>query len=278
MSSSGRWPLLPSLPVSAVPFTGPYGSSITELPNKGPTVEALKRAISRLGYIEWKGLGFTQFWPYDGAFDRGFRKWQRELEMPGDGLYGEQEWKAMRAARVPKSRPNAGEFALDQYAQKLIKDEWEAAHVPDEEDFRAAVTEFCLLAEKNEDAWHYVQYRPFPVAVNPSASSLKADCSSYVVMAYHWAMTKSGLAVPDPAGFNWAGFGNTETEDDHPSVLSGLYRVGDLAHYVGHVTLCRKAGTATTAIFSSHGQEAGPMPVSLYYRRDFRKVVRPPLK
>jgi hypothetical protein len=267
-----------TLSVAKVPYTGPYASTATKHPNKGPTVEALKRAVSRLGFITWKGTEFTQFWPHDGEFDRGFRKWQRSLEMPGDGVYGEQEWKAIRAAKVPKGSPNAGEYALDDYAQKLIQKEWKDEHVPDQEDFRKALTEFCLLAEANEDAWHYRQARPVDVTVDPGASYIWSDCSGFVIQAYHWAMQKSGLVVPDPSKQGWSGYGNTEWyEDDHPSVLSGYYRVGDLAHYSGHVTICRKAGTTTSGIFSSHGQEAGPIPTNVYYRRDFRKVVRPPL-
>ena len=266
------------LPIAKCPYTGPYGSSGTKFPNRGPTVEALKRAVSRAGFISWKD-NFTQYWPEDGELDKGFRRWQRDKGLPGDGIYGQQEWKAMRATKVPVGQPHAGEYAFDDYACKLILEEWTQENVPDEADFRAALSEFCLAAEQNEDAWHYRQQRPVDITVNPKASYVWSDCSGYVIQAYHWAMTKSGLAVPDPAKQGWTGFGNTDYyEDDHPSVTSGLYKVGDLAHYPGHVTLCRKAGTATTAVFSSHGQEAGPVPTNIYYRRDFRKVVRPPLK
>jgi hypothetical protein len=184
----------------------------------------------------------------------------------------------MRQQKVPAGKPNAGEYALDDYAQKLIKEEWEAENVPSVDDFRKALTEFCLAAERNEDAWHYRQARPVDVTVSPSASYIWSDCSGFVIQAYHWAMEKSGLTVPDPSKQGWTGYGNTDYyEDDHPSVLSGSYRVGDLAHYSGHVTICRKAGTSSTAIFTSHGQEAGPVPTSLYYRSDLRKIVRPPL-
>lgn len=265
------------VPVKAAPFTGPYASAATKLPHEGPTVEALKRALSRLGYMAWKGLAFTASWPADGELDRAFRKWQRDLEMPGDGVYGEQEWKALRVAKVPAGAPNAGEPALDSYAQNLIREEWEASHVPDEEDVRAAIAEFCRLAEANEPAWHYSQYRPVDVSCDPSASYLRYDCSSYVLTAYHYAKRKTGLDVPDPAKQGWTGYGNTDYhEDDHPRV-SAPYKVGDLAHYNGHVTICRKAGDARTAVFSSHGQEAGPHPCSLHYRSDLRFVVRPPL-
>lgn len=265
------------LTVKAVPYTGPYSNADTKLPSKGPTVEALKRALSRLGYMDWKGLDFTQAWPKGGVFDVAFRKWQRDLELPADGVYGQQTWKNIRAEKVPAGSPHAGEYALDAYAKKLIRDEWRAEHVPDEDDFRAAITQFCLAAEKNEDAWHYRQIRPIDVTVEPTQSYVVSDCSGFVIQAYHWAMVKSGLVVPDPSKQGWTGYGNTEMyENDHPRVQAP-FKVGDLAHYPGHVTICRKPGTVTTAVFTSHGQEAGPLPTSVNYRSDFSYVVRPPL-
>ena len=100
----------------------------------------------------------------------------------------------------------------------------------------------------------------------------------YVIQAYHYAGRKTSLAVPDPSKQDYTGYGNTDYyEDDHTHVTAP-YKVGDLAHYSGHVTLCRRAGDAQTAVFSSHGSEAGPIPTSLHYRSDLRFVVRPPLK
>lgn len=269
------------LTVQQCPYTGPYASTATKFPSEGPTVVALKRAISRLGYMEWKGTEFTDKWPAGQALDKGFRHWQLDCDMPADGVYGQQAWKHMRAAKV-KSGAHAGEYALDKLALRLIRDDWEAHNVPDEVDFRVALTRFCLLAEANEDAWHYRQARPVDVVVNPSAGYIWSDCSGYVIQAYHWAMTQSGFTVPDPSkgggAAPWSGYGNTDWyEDDHPHVTDGVFKVGDLAHYNGHVTLCRKAGGEVTAVFSSHGQEAGPQPVSLHYRSDLRFVCRPPL-
>jgi hypothetical protein len=260
------------------PFTGPYASDATKHPHEGPTIEAIKRALARLGYMTWKGLDFTQRWPAGGELDKAFRKWERDKELPGNGTYGEQEWKFLRYEKV-KEGPNAGKNALDSYACKLIRTDWAEQNVPDEQDFRAALVKFCLAAERNEPRWHYRMMRPLDVSVEPTASYVVSDCSMYVIQAYHWAMGKSGLVVPDPSKQGWSGYGNTsEHEDDHPRVSDGNYKVGMLAHYSGHVTLCRKPGTATTAVWSSHGQEAGPIPVSLSYRNDLRFVVIPPLR
>jgi hypothetical protein len=262
--------------IKTAPYTGVYASDATKHPSKGPTVEAIKRALARLDYMDWKGTDFTQLWPAGGELDKAFRKWERDHELPGDGVYGEQEWKYLRACKIP-SGPKKGQHALDRYACDLIRADWAEQNVPDEQDFRVKLTEYCLRAEVNENAWHYVQYRPVDVSVEPNASYVRADCSSFVIMAYYWAAQKSGLQVPDPAKQGWSGYGNTEEhENDHPRV-SEPFKVGDLAHYPGHVTLCRRPGTATSAVFTSHGTEAGPIPTQIHYRSDFLYVVRPPL-
>lgn len=269
------------LTVKQVPYTGPFSSDATKFPHFSPTIEALKRAVSRLGYIEWKGLDFTQAWPADGVFDKGFRKWQQDEQLPADGVYGNQTWKEMRTAKVPAGRPNAGEYALDKYACKLIRDEWAAENVPDEADFRAALVLFCQKGFRNEDNWHYHAIRPLDVTIEPDAAYIVSDCSFSVKQGYKWSSTRSGLVVPDPAvGHNWDGYGNTDSLAENPRI-SSPYKVGDVALYsggTGHATMCYRAGDAWTSSWWSHGQEAGPMPTSLHYRSDLRFVVRPPLK
>jgi hypothetical protein len=259
-------------------YTGPYASTNTKYPSKGPTVIALKRALARLGLMEWKGTQFTDEWPAGQALDQAFRTWQLSKYLPSDGIYGQQAWKVMRYQKVMDGT-HKGDWAFDAYALNLINDEWAEGQVPDEEDVRLKIVDFCRVAESNEDAWHYRQARPVDVSVDPAASYVWSDCSGYVIQAYHYAKRKTGVLVPDPAIQGWTGYGNTDWyEDDHPKVSDGRFKVGDLAHYNGHVTLCRKAGGEVTAIWSSHGQEAGPQPVSLHYRPDLRFVVRPPLK
>jgi hypothetical protein len=76
------------------------------------------------------------------------------------------------------------------------------------------------------------------------------------------------------------GFAVHNTWDDldgHPTVTSGNYIVGDLAHYQGHVTICKKAGDHLGSLWSSFGSEPKPKEVTLHYRGDLAKVVRPPL-
>jgi hypothetical protein len=256
-----------------VPYTGRYASTKTKLPSKGETVLALKIALKRLRFLD--DANMDQVWRE--GMDVAFRKWQRSVDLPGHGVYGQQEWKAMRRQRLP-----SGEYALNKQARQLIRkdraDQLKELAEERRDLIRKFIAEFCVRAEANEDRWHYSQARPVDVSVDPRASYVRSDCSGYVIQAYYYARTKTGFAVPDPSKQNWTGYGNTDYyEDDHPPVTNGRYLVGDLAHYHGHVSICRRAGSATTAVFSSHGSEAGPVPTSLHYRGDLRKVVRPSL-
>lgn len=102
-----------------VPFTGPYGLPDSGLKSKGPTAKALKRGMSRLGFMEWD--------EFDEHFNENLAdalsKWD-----PGHSGYGEGRWEEIRKAKVPKGMAHAGEWALDVPAQELIRDEWAAAH------------------------------------------------------------------------------------------------------------------------------------------------------
>jgi hypothetical protein len=259
------------------PYTGPlFGPSHPRGPNKSGTAEAIGRAMVRLGFLN-AALG-----ELDEHFNKGkelaVQKWQRTLPNVQDtGQYGRGSWLALRAAKVQKPKPHAGEYALDGPALKLILADWKAQQAPDVDDVRAAIADFCLRAEAVEARWHYSQRRPYTGRGDTPERDHVNDCSSYVCLAYFWAKEQTKVAVPDPSGHSYSGAGNTWDDlDGHPKV-SGNYRVGDLAHYDGHVTICRKAGDASSSIWSSFGQESGPEARQLFYRDDFMMVVRPPL-
>lgn len=103
------------------PDTTPYGLPQSGLRSKGPTVVALKRAMSRLGHMDW------------GVFDEHFNHvlsnalshWD-----PGHTGYGKGRWTKIRSARVPKGMDHAGEYALDGVALGLIRQDWLEQHPP----------------------------------------------------------------------------------------------------------------------------------------------------
>lgn len=194
-----------------------------------------------------------------------FKKAAQKAGLPQYGVVGPALYRAMGGG-------DSG--AYDAYAARLLRS---YTRSESERRVRAQISRFCLAAEANEAAWHYSQARPISVSVAPGDPYVRSDCSGYVIQAYHFARRMTGIDVPDPSKWNYTGYGNTDLhEDDHPRV-SAPYRVGDLAHYRGHVTICRAAGNAATAIWSSHGSEEGPVAVGLDYRDDLRFVVRPPL-
>ena len=257
----------------------------------GPDVIAYKRALSRAQrWLPWNPPGWDD--SYSNAFSHGksagdidvsgVAGFQSQAGIEASGCLDEATFEVLRTSLVPKKPrvEHAGEPLFDLVCISLLQQSAEqfAARSPDEDDIRGAIAEFCMKAEANEPRWHYSQNRPVRLGVNPSASSVTSDCSGIIIQAYDFAKRKTGLDVPDPAKQRWSGYGNTDLfEDDHPRVTDGDYQVGDLAHYHGHVTICRKAGDATTALWTSHGQESGPESHSLHYRSDFRFVVRPPV-
>lgn len=264
------------LTATAVPFTGPYyGPSSTHGPMKGPTAKALKRALIRLKYFNGDLSKLDDH--YNRGLETSMKKWQRSLaDVQPSGQYGRGSWEALRGAKVLDG-PHKGEYALDAPAQKLIQAEWKADQLPTDEDARKAITAYCVAAEGAEEVWHYSQRRPFTgIGDAPTAGHIN-DCSGYAVLVYAYAAKVTGLKIDDPSKHQYTGYGNTWDDLDGHERVSGSYRVGDLAHFDGHVMICRTAGDSNTSIWSSMGSEGGPKAERLFYRDDFLFVVRPPL-
>lgn len=258
---------------------------------QGDDVLAMKRAMSHAQrWLPWepsqwdnryrktfalgKGTGAVA-----GSGVRGFQRQEwRGQPAKQTGVVDDETYQRIRRALIPVG-PREGAHILDAVAIGLIKDAiWEFSDDAKLAKIRAAITDFCLRAESIEEIWHYSQRRPYTgLGVVPERTH-ENDCSSYVILAYYWAREKTGILVPDPSGYRYSGYGNTwDNLDGHPRVYSGNYRVGDLAHYNGHVTICRKQGDASSSVWSSFGSEGGPEQFPLYYRGDLRFVCRPAL-
>lgn len=274
---------LPKLTERQVPYTGPYfgpGNVGKQPVSEGKTAEALKRAMSRLGYMPW--VDFTQH--YGPVLTEAMKEWQKKSGIsPATGQYGTQSWDAIKKATVV--RDGKVEYALDRYARKLIQDE---AAVTSESDDEALVQKFIVewwtIAIAHAPLWTYDEFhRPghFPA---PPEKGGKCDCSLAVIYAHRYAKEKTGFDVPDPARQRWSGYGNTdEFEEDWPKIVAP-YRVGDLAHFGSprHVIECIKSGGVATAHWGSNGREAAPELISSLtsyhrYPSEFMFVVRPTL-
>ena len=101
--------------------------------------------------------------------------------------------------------------------------------------------------------------------------------SGYLALAFDWAMHQTGVYLASPLGaaHGW-GYTGSQLEwlrQNGRYAPPGKYLVGDMAIYgtpsnTVHTTICRKAGTAATAIFSSNGNENAPQPTKLAYHPD----------
>ena len=259
-----------------MPDPGPHARTLyPPSAEKGPVpngddVIAVKRAISRAGFLKWSDFDGV----YGETISDSVAKFQKSVGMDISGFYGDATHKKLKATKVPKGATHAGEDVFDQTAANLYKNYASAGTKPAKQLVQEKITEFCKRAISEPD-WYYSQNRAVDISVNPDGSNT-SDCSGSTIQAFHFAKRETGINVPDPAKQGWSGYGNTNYyEDDHPTV-SGSYQVGDLAHYDGHVTVCYQGGNADTSKWFSFGSEP-PSSRTLHYRSDFRKVVRPPL-
>jgi hypothetical protein len=259
------------------PFTEPYAvaGNPKGFKAKGPTAEAVKRALAHLGFLDWDPP-YDQHW--NETVNEAAAAWKRKRgiipEGSTDGSWGKKAHDVMRSAWYEKG--GAQQPAFDPYSQELLQDESAGADVPSQVDkVRKKITEFCEKAVGRSN-WDYSQNRAVKVNVPPEGPNT-SDCSGSSIQCFGYAKKETGLNVQDPAQQGWSGYGNTSYYcDDWPTVTSGQYLVGDLAHYDGHVTVCYHAGSASSADWFSFGSEP-PSSRKLNYRSDFRKVVRPKL-
>lgn len=109
------------LTVTQCPYTGPYGLPSSGLRYEGPTNEALKRMLWRLELFHAP--------PYDDNFNQDLADALNVWD-PGHTGYGKGRWEKARGQRVPKGKPHAGEYALDDVALALIRDDYLQQHPP----------------------------------------------------------------------------------------------------------------------------------------------------
>lgn len=278
-------------------YSGPYyGPSDPKDrgPDKSLYVIALKRAL-----VRWAGNTGALKWPEGGNFNATYNlalehdvalfKKKKGIKTPGS-VWGGAAHEALLAAirgggaRKPYSPEQP---ALDRVAIELMEEAWDLKHpgVRDLKKVRAALAGYLEAMEANDPIWHYLQRRPTPnMGVAPSAGG-RDDCSALAITAYYWCRRNTGIIVPDSTGYHYTGYGNTVscyyTNKDRKLGLSTTFEVGDEGVYgpyaSRHMVICRKRGTADTAVWTSHGSEAGPYPVRVLYRDDLWAIVRPPL-
>jgi hypothetical protein len=257
----------------------------------GKDVIAWKRGIWRGGRWQGPASGFDDSYSNGFAHGRsgnvgetGVAGFQRQMRIQPTGFIGKSTANAIRSALVPDGFEHAGEPLLDACAVNLLEEYVQQQQQPTDavERVRDAIAEFCSSSIGAEPVWHYEQHRPMRYLGTPPKNTHNSDCSEHATEAYFWARKQTGIAVPDPNGSGYNGYGYTGTLIDNPKA-SSPYKVGDLAIYgsstasTEHVCTCYRAGDASSSAWCSHGSEAAPYSVALHYRSDLLVVVRPPL-
>jgi hypothetical protein len=99
---------------SDFPYTGPY-SVEGNGKHKGNTAIALKRAMSRLGFLPWEPDKWDNL--FNKKLEEALDEWN-----PGKNGYAEGRYDKIRGAKVT-SGSHKGEYALDSECRRLVKEE-----------------------------------------------------------------------------------------------------------------------------------------------------------
>lgn len=266
-------------------FSGPWYGPSNRRGRKayvGPAGRALKRIVSRAAPNLLPWAKFDEH--YNRRLERGVAALQRQHDIAGTGQTGEPTFRMLMRLR---RHGHPDELAADSVTLNLLEDAWAILHPPVTpiQKVHDAIGDYCAEMEAYDAIWHYLQRRPFTtLGVKPYRGG-RNDCSEYATDALFFVRQAIGIFAPDPNGRGYDGWGNTGTlyaTNRARIIRDGAFVNGDMAIYgpaskTRHVTICRSPGSSRTAIFSSNGSEAGPLPTRVNYRGDLLAVVRPRL-
>jgi hypothetical protein len=280
-------------------YSGPfYGPSDPE--GRGADQSAYIIGLKR-SLVRWTAGTGALKWQPGGAFNATYNRALEEdvarfkahkgIDSP-KWVWGQAAHNALETVIRGGGGPRPAEpkqLAVDRVAAGLFEDAYDAKH-PGKRDLakvRATMAGYLEDMERYSDRWWYQQRRPIGSLGVPPDRGGRDDCSALCVTAYYWARIKTGVPVPDPGGYGYSGYGNTVsiyyTNRARKLGYSITFEVGDVALYgpwaSRHATICRKRGSFTTAVFTSHGSDVGPNGTTLGYRglSDLFAVVRPTL-
>lgn len=218
----------------------------------GLDVFAVRRALSRAGYGEWGKWGKVK--SFFGVYLRNnLKAFQRKHKLKVDGVYGVETHRALMPF-------------FDAYGASLMH----AYHPPivnTTSAKRDKIVAAAMLGYANRYAIHYTQssWRMEGVRHHlfPPSFPHYEDCSSFSTWVYYVAKAS------DPNNLNYNGQGYTGTLTQHGRQVSiQSLQPGDLVFYGGsysvpsHVAIYVGHGRVV-----SHGGEAGPLLLPVYYRR-----------
>jgi hypothetical protein len=252
-----------SATVTVKPPVVPFVRPLTE-GTSGNDVLAVKRALSRAGYIKWGE--FTRIWGKYAA--QACKNFQRAKGLKQTGVYHYATHEALRKTHRKNSRT---EWAFDKFSIAILKDE----EVSPYEMAVGKTLDAVTYAIVHNPEVSYSMARPMPDRLPYPNLPYAADCSGFVT----WA-ARSGGWVQDPnypvaSRRKWDGWGFTGTLWEQGEKVSGLSEAKecDLVFYgkpweagaSAHVTILRDFYNSRWYV-GSHGQQSGPSNVPATYR------------
>jgi hypothetical protein len=218
---------------------------------RGVDVVAVKRSLSRAGYMRWGS--FTDLWG-NGAI-AAVKRFQNEHGVPaGPGTYGP----LTHAALVSTHAKNSTEWAYDGYSIELMQQSCAHPLRASASVVREAIVAEAVRLYAHRDEIDYSQSRPFPL-VRPPGIPATLDCSGLIVVCHFVGR------APNPTGGSYDGQGYTGTLDDtgRPCAQSQL-EAGDAVFYgaTTHATPAFPLGSPThVALYDGDGgvySQGGP--------------------
>jgi peptidoglycan hydrolase-like protein with peptidoglycan-binding domain len=211
---------------------------------RGKDVLAVKRALSKAGYMQWGG-----FTPLFGPFAvRATKNFQKAKGLPVNGH--------IDGATLKKLAPY-----FDAYGFLLY------TGFPPGSTVRNRILAYAIWGYNNRGQMHYSQERPMDLMNDLYHLPVWNDCSEFATKAYKFAGAK------DPNGNGYNGYGFTGTLAQHGRVVDLVHaQIGDLVLYghapsFSHVAIYIGKGRVI-----SHGSEGGPFLLPIDYRRDRAQI------
>lgn len=221
---------------------------------KGGDVVAMKRALSKAGFMKWGG--FTRTF---GVFaEQAVKRFQKAKGLKTSGVYDSATHRKLAAS-------------FDAYGAWLMGAKPEPKVPPSDWDKRQRIVAAMLFLYHNRAAVHYTmtsrRMQGVREKLRPPLFPRWEDCSSSSTWAY-WV-----AGVPDPNGLGYNGQGYTGTLARHGrKVTLEQAQPGDLVLYGAawpfhHVAVYAGAGRVI-----SHGSEEGPYLLPIDYRSDRAEI------